>query len=756
MRLFWFSLCLGAAAFCGHAQTPVPGAAPSGTVIKAESRLVLVDALVRDKKGKFVRDLQAKEFRVWEDGKEQPISSLTQESQAQNQQNAQKQYIVLFVDGSTVTPADALSLRRDLTTFVDSFAAADRYMAVVNFTNQLTITQNFTTSGDALKKAIAAAQTIGQREDAQPDIPVGRRPASGTNSAVRSASAVDQRNLLISIRAIADSVAYIRGRKTMVFLSAGFDVAPNLMSDLSAAIRACNKANMVVYTVDARGMHAGLAPPAGSQSRWAGLGHSLSGALGLLPVASPGSLSRSFFQTSEPSGQTGSSSGQTGTGSSGSSGTGSSGSSGSSGTGSSGSTGSSSSDSSSGSTAPPPAPARSGAVTGDSSDPFGDMPGMIASQSNAAALTARMFLRSLAGDTGGRAIENTNALRDELGAVVAEQGEYYLIGYIPPQTPEGSCHEIRVKVSRGGTEVLARKEYCSVKALDLLAGKPAAKTVEERAATAPPVKASVQLPFFYRSANIARVNLATDLPVAGLKFQKVKNKQHAELNVVGVASTPGGEVAARFSDVVNFDFDSEKQAKDFAAQPFRYENQFDIAAGDYVLRLSFGAGESFGRAEAPLKVEQWDAKRLAVSGVALGANVRKVPDLTSDLEEALLDDRRPLMFRSMQISPSGNDRCARASQCLSYFEVYDPLLAGEQPPKVAVQVRILDGKTGAERQTSGVFDLGNYIRPGNPVVPVAVNLPVKNLEPGAYVVEIKAAHSSGEDSPVRTLNLVVE
>ncbi len=51
-----------------HAQEPAPAAqaptvqAPAGAVIKKETKLVLVDAVVMDKKGHYVRDLEQKDF----------------------------------------------------------------------------------------------------------------------------------------------------------------------------------------------------------------------------------------------------------------------------------------------------------------------------------------------------------------------------------------------------------------------------------------------------------------------------------------------------------------------------------------------------------------------------------------------------------------------------------------------------------------------------------------------------------------------
>src|SRR5204863_147395 len=56
---------------------PPPAAAPaqqSSVTIKKETKLVLVDAVVIDKKGNYVRDLTQNEFKVYEDNKEQAVS----------------------------------------------------------------------------------------------------------------------------------------------------------------------------------------------------------------------------------------------------------------------------------------------------------------------------------------------------------------------------------------------------------------------------------------------------------------------------------------------------------------------------------------------------------------------------------------------------------------------------------------------------------------------------------------------------------
>ena len=72
-----------------------------------------------------------------------------------------------------------------------------------------------------------------------------------------------------------------------------------------------------------------------------------------------------------------------------------------------------------------------------------------------------MFM--LAEGTGGFVIHETNDLTGGMEKIGKEQDEYYILGYTPPDSEEGSCHTLRVKVDRGGTEVRARTGYCNSK-----------------------------------------------------------------------------------------------------------------------------------------------------------------------------------------------------------------------------------------------------------------------------------------------------
>src|SRR5947207_8156887 len=108
-------------------------------MIKTETRLVLVDVIVT-KKGQYVEDLQLKDFKVWEDNKEQQLKTFSFGADP-NSPAGQKRYIVLFFDNSTTAFGEQAQARQAAERFIESNAGPDRLIAVVNFTGALQVAQ---------------------------------------------------------------------------------------------------------------------------------------------------------------------------------------------------------------------------------------------------------------------------------------------------------------------------------------------------------------------------------------------------------------------------------------------------------------------------------------------------------------------------------------------------------------------------------------------------------------------------------------
>ncbi len=301
-----------------------------------------------------------------------------------------------------------------------------------------------------------------------------------------------------------------------------------------------------------------------------------------------------------------------------------------------------------------------------------------------------------------------------------------MLSYTPPESKEGSCHALRVKVDRGGATVRARSSYCATKPLDLIAGTPAAKDLESRAvgADAGNLGASIQLPYFYISPGIARVHLAMEVAPGALKFENQKGKLHAEVNLLGIASSQDGGVGARFSDTLKLDFDTPAEIEKLKETPVHYEKEFKIAPGKYSFALAFGSGaESFGKIEAPLEVEPRSGAELALSSVALSRETHPAADL--GLVSSLVQDRTPLIAGGTQFVPFGSTQFAKSDTGFFYLEVYDP-----DPASVSVRVRVLDRKTGQPKWDSGITKLP-LPSGGKPSIPAGASLRLNSLAPGA-------------------------
>jgi VWFA-related protein len=243
-----FVAALPAVAYGQNTAAPASGGAE--TILRSETRVVLVDAAVIDRKNRFARDLTQKDFHIREDGKEQKITSFSLESAGVSPERSTKHYIVLYFDTATLTPATLLTVRQDAIRFVDAFASSDRNIAVIGFGDTMQVLQNFTADPARVKDALNKLQNF-TAAGAGAAAPAGRG-RGGANAPTPDASGY--RRMLASLRTVADSVSTIRGRKALVLFSGGLNTAADINSDLAATIDSCNKANVAVYGVVGHGL----------------------------------------------------------------------------------------------------------------------------------------------------------------------------------------------------------------------------------------------------------------------------------------------------------------------------------------------------------------------------------------------------------------------------------------------------------------------------------------------------------------------
>ena len=755
------------------ASAPAATAPPQAPVIKSESKLVIVDAVVTDKKGNYVHDLKQGDFKVYEDNKEQQVSQFSSGVDAAAQANTSiRRYMVLFFDNSSMAIPDQIQARAAAGKFIDANAGQDRQMAIAEFSGTLRVTQNFTTNAEVLHAVVKQAKTsqvVSNTTDTDSAGSIG-----GANFWATGAEAqFGARTMLLALRQMAKSLQSVPGRKMLVLFSAGFVLDSTTRSEMLATIDACNKSNVAVYTLDVRGL---MAPVPGGMAR-----------NNLAPSSSPSpfpsnepasqralaqprlvlaSYSPSSFDPQHPGGGGG---GGTGGGAGGGAGggggkTGGGGT----GTGSTGTNGGGGKTGGTGTTSNPgnPGGTRTGGGTTPTNynpynnnpnfNPFNNAHNIIPNIPNVA--TNQEVLATLADGTGGFTIFNTNDLAGGLDRISKEGNEFYILGYVPRDSPEGSCHTLKVKMNTGGLNVRSRSGYCNVKPENPLAGKPVEKQLEARAAAtgnAGSIHGNFESPYFYTGPNVARVNLAMEIPADTLKFEKDKGKFHSTINVLGIAYKPDGTVGAKFSDTIDLDLEKD-QLKAFQKDSYHYQNQFDAVPGDYKLTIVLsGGGDAFGKFESPLHIDPYDGKTLSLSGVAMTNNATRISDTPTGLDSALLEDHTPLIVKGLQIVPSATNHFKKTDNVIMYAEIYEPLLTGDNPPKVAFAYHILERATNKDVMFTGAMPADDFIQKGSPVIPTGLKVNVKDLPAGSYKLLVQAVDSAKHNAPNRVVDFDV-
>ena len=585
---------------------------------RAGAEEVLVDAVVTDKKGHFQRDLTRNDFKIFEDGKEQKITSFSLES-PETPGHAAKHFI------SLVFEHERPGLRDEVMQFVDRSAAPDLYLAVFSKVNgEMRLQQPFTTDARKVKAALRQMPEAGMPGSGDPKPPAGK-------------NILDV--FLDRISSVAASLAPVRGRKAMVFFSYGFSgnrggpfrgwdgELHTMVSPAAAKIRKtaddCNAADVSLY------------------------GFAIGGDAGI----------------------------------------------------------------------------SGGEYYHPSVHPEDDRGGHTD------------FVHDLSVFTGGKYTPpGEYDLASYLSSISRDESDYYLLGFAPlGGSADQPCHKLKVKMDRSGLDVDARDSYCAAGRTPAPTLNSAQKALEARAASgaAGSMVAGLQLSWFYAKPGAAVVDIAMDVDPRAMK---VRGK-HAELTVSGVAYREDGSAAARAPDTVKLDFDTQDELDQFMKVRYRYARQVDLAPGKYKFRMAVGSGDAtFGIAEKPLEIEPWNGQSLSASAIVLCDEDYPIKDVTAELVSSMLEGPRRLAAKGRQVVPMGGMEFRVGQNGLVYFELYNPG-AGKLPP---VQLRILERATGQEKIDSGPRDANPWMRPGDPLVPVELNLPIAKLPAGAYTLEVHA------------------
>ena len=256
----------------------------SGMVLKVNSDLVLTNVVVRNAKtGELVQGLKRSDFRVWENGREQQLSSFDFQTVeqatplheatvsglavggakavvvAKPEELRNHRLIVFFFDLTSMQPEDldrAVDAARE---FLKNKMQAADLVALVSLGDTLKVDQDFTADKNALGSKVGAYNdTEGQGFTS--GATSNTNQVEDTTASTADESEYNDLNTdreLYALRSIAKSLEKINEKKSLLWFTGGIsrDGIENQAS-MRAAINAAVRANLAVYSVDTRGLEA--------------------------------------------------------------------------------------------------------------------------------------------------------------------------------------------------------------------------------------------------------------------------------------------------------------------------------------------------------------------------------------------------------------------------------------------------------------------------------------------------------------------
>ena len=270
------------------AQSAPQTAQDNGYTFKANAELVLTNVVVRDAKtGEFVRGLKQSDFTIFENGKQQQISTFDFQSVdmakplneatisglaagstgpgtkavvvAKPEDLLNHRLIVMFFDLTSMQPEDldrCVNAARDFLT--NKMQPAD-LVALVSLGDTLKVDQDFTADKRALANEVGMYNGTEGQGFAQ-GATANSNQVEDTTGYTPDESEYNDLNTdreLFALRAISKSLEKITEKKSLLYFSGGIsrDGIENQAS-LRAAINSAVRANLSIYSVDTRGLQA--------------------------------------------------------------------------------------------------------------------------------------------------------------------------------------------------------------------------------------------------------------------------------------------------------------------------------------------------------------------------------------------------------------------------------------------------------------------------------------------------------------------
>ncbi|MGA9670253.1 MAG: VWA domain-containing protein [Terracidiphilus sp.] len=369
-------------------------------------------------------------------------------------------------------------------------------------------------------------------------------------------------------------------------------------------------------------------------------------------------------------------------------------------------------------------------------------------------------LYALASDTGGKALFDNNDLTRGIVQAQEAISDYYLIGYYATNTAKnGHFRRIKVSLTQNlDAKLTYREGYYADKEFSKFTTVDKERQLEDALMLEDPVtELSIAMEIDHFQLNRAEyfVPIIVKIPGRELALAKRGGAEHTLIDFVGeIKDLVGGSTVSNVRDNVNIKL-SDATASELAHRPIEYDTGFTLLPGKYMIKFLARDDETgrIGTYQTTFVIPNLnkETQRVPISSVVLSSQRVELNQALFDAAKAKdrqkEDSVNPLVSDGKKLIPSVTRVFSTTREIYVYFQAYKqpltttPAAATSAPAASTPAAQPLFAFVTLYQSGSKVFDTPPTAIVPNPTsrlgtMPLAFNLGVKGLPPGEYNCQV--------------------
>lgn len=360
-------------------------------------------------------------------------------------------------------------------------------------------------------------------------------------------------------------------------------------------------------------------------------------------------------------------------------------------------------------------------------------------------------LVTIAADTGGKAMLDTNDLTMGIRQAQEDINSYYIAGYYSKNEAEdGKFRRIEVKLvdKQMQAKLDFRKGYYASKVFAKFNASDKERQLEEALTLGDPVNdlpLALEVDYFRVAKDRYFVPISVKIPGSAVGLTRKGAKETAQLDFIGQVRDASGKLVSGVRDNITVKL-NETAAAQIGRRHLQYDAGLTLSPGQYTLRFLARENQSgkMGTFETKFIIPDLNGgKSLRLSSLIWSNQKEPVTAAVgaADTNKKLIA-ASPLVQDNQKIVPSITRVFRKDQTMYVYFEVYDPGIDPERKaPSLSAEVDLfLGGRKVYSSPPARVNKLGTS-RPG--VAPFAFQIPLAKLPPGQYISQVNVIDETG-------------